>query len=251
MFLPAFAADASIGELHIKHNIGGSNSSQLRMEVHLSMNVNGYKGMELRLRPRVYDNKGKWIDCEANKSNGTRINPKYDRTKYSDIYVLIFNNELGIPEDLIQKRIIQIELVDQNNKVIAKSDLAYVYGQRDPFPKSFSRNGLAGEAAFLYTRCKTWSTCSDADEASRPKEYYAIPSHQSRTNSSSSSSPTPHESRHGDMECPLCHDTGKCSTCNGKGWFEINTTGCNVAECGICHGTGKCQGCFGKGTIHY
>lgn len=55
--------------------------------------------------------------------------------------------------------------------------------------------------------------------------------------------------------CAGCRGTGKCTSCNGKGWYYQETgyyTGNSRKEkttCIICHGSGRCGTCHGNGTI--
>jgi len=55
--------------------------------------------------------------------------------------------------------------------------------------------------------------------------------------------------------CAGCHGTGKCTMCNGQGWYYQETgyyTGNSRKEkttCPLCHGTGRCGTCHGNGTI--
>lgn len=69
------------------------------------------------------------------------------------------------------------------------------------------------------------------------------------TNSSSSSSVNQNTSRYTDKTCHGCHGSGKCNTCNGKGWYErlgikgtMNCPNCSNGRCSICGGTGKVRG---------
>ena len=52
-----------------------------------------------------------------------------------------------------------------------------------------------------------------------------------------------------DITCPVCHGTGKCSTCAGRGWKKHDGYSGSVYDCIICHGTGRCTSCYGRGTI--
>lgn len=49
-------------------------------------------------------------------------------------------------------------------------------------------------------------------------------------------------------DCNFCHRSGKCNSCNGKGWYQ-GTYG--PIDCPNCYGykTGKCSHCHGNGTI--
>lgn len=50
------------------------------------------------------------------------------------------------------------------------------------------------------------------------------------------------------IDCDRCHHSGKCQTCNGKGWYQ-GTYG--PIDCPNCDGykTGRCSKCHGSGTI--
>ena len=58
-----------------------------------------------------------------------------------------------------------------------------------------------------------------------------------------------YESSYVDVDCHLCGGSGKCSTCNGTGWFD-NMFGLGKQKCPNCYGgnqSGKCSGCQGTG----
>lgn len=46
--------------------------------------------------------------------------------------------------------------------------------------------------------------------------------------------------------CGVCHETGKCSYCYGKGISPNHAPGI-IATCGACNGTGRCSTCKGEG----
>jgi hypothetical protein len=72
------------------------------------------------------------------------------------------------------------------------------------------------------------------------------------SNSSSSSSNNSHQTKTPHTtykDCHICHGSGVCSTCNGKGWYSnpygtgtVTCTLCNKGKCRTCNGTGKVQG---------
>lgn len=49
----------------------------------------------------------------------------------------------------------------------------------------------------------------------------------------------------GKITCPICHGTGKCSTCAGRG--EKNYSDGTKYDCWDCHGSGTCSSCGGRG----
>lgn len=50
------------------------------------------------------------------------------------------------------------------------------------------------------------------------------------------------------VDCNLCHRSGRCQTCNGKGWYQGIY---GPIDCTNCYGykTGKCSHCQGNGTV--
>lgn len=70
----------------------------------------------------------------------------------------------------------------------------------------------------------------------------------SSSNSSSSGYHT-YESSYVEVSCHLCGGSGKCSTCNGKGWYD-SPFGTGAIACPNCYGgnqSGKCGKCKGSG----
>ena len=57
--------------------------------------------------------------------------------------------------------------------------------------------------------------------------------------------------RYGYIDCHLCHGSGTCSTCNGKGWY-YNPYGTGTVTCpNCCSGhVGKCGKCCGTGKVY-
>lgn len=47
--------------------------------------------------------------------------------------------------------------------------------------------------------------------------------------------------------CHICHGSGVCSTCNGKGWYN-NPYGTGTVTCTLCN-KGKCRNCNGTGKV--
>ena len=56
---------------------------------------------------------------------------------------------------------------------------------------------------------------------------------------------------YGEKDCPLCHGTGTCQTCNGKGWY-YSPYGTGTVTCpNCCSGhVGKCSKCCGTGKVY-
>lgn len=64
---------------------------------------------------------------------------------------------------------------------------------------------------------------------------------------------TYYKERYGDKDCPFCHRSGKCPTCNGRG-YDQNSMTSGTHECPNCllvngRRSGKCSQCQGKGTV--
>lgn len=68
-------------------------------------------------------------------------------------------------------------------------------------------------------------------------------------NNNNSYGTTPQKHEHGTREvtidCPICHTTGNCQSCNGSGVIYFP----NKHECGTCKGNKKCWKCNGTGRI--
>ena len=56
---------------------------------------------------------------------------------------------------------------------------------------------------------------------------------------------------YGEKDCPLCHGTGTCQTCGGKGWY-YSSYGTGTVTCpNCCSGhVGKCSKCCGTGKTY-
>lgn len=46
--------------------------------------------------------------------------------------------------------------------------------------------------------------------------------------------------------CPSCHGSGKCTMCNGNGWYRFNG---GIYDCAGCRQSGRCQTCYGRGEV--
>ncbi|MDY6294502.1 MAG: hypothetical protein SPL78_10465 [Bacteroidales bacterium] len=47
-------------------------------------------------------------------------------------------------------------------------------------------------------------------------------------------------------ECPLCHGTGKCYNCAGRGEKQMHNSD-GYYDCVVCNGSGRCKKCGGRG----
>lgn len=47
--------------------------------------------------------------------------------------------------------------------------------------------------------------------------------------------------------CPICHGSGRCDGCAGRGW-KTYVNG-YAEDCTRCRGTGQCQNCYGRGHL--
>lgn len=68
---------------------------------------------------------------------------------------------------------------------------------------------------------------------------------QNNTINNNSSEPSSYDSKW--IECPLCHGTGKCSSCAGRGEKRLDDG--TPYDCWLCKGGGQCTSCHGKGRI--
>ncbi len=48
-------------------------------------------------------------------------------------------------------------------------------------------------------------------------------------------------------KCPICHGSGRCDVCAGRGW-KTYVNG-YAEDCTRCRGTGQCQSCYGRGLL--
>lgn len=85
----------------------------------------------------------------------------------------------------------------------------------------------------------------------QPQNYYPPANYGSgnSTTTTNSSGYTTYESSYVSVDCHLCGGSGKCSTCNGKGWYE-SPFGTGPIACPNCYGgnqSGKCSKCNGTG----
>ena len=85
----------------------------------------------------------------------------------------------------------------------------------------------------------------------QPQNYYPPANYGSgnSTTTTNSSGYTTYESSYVSVDCHLCGGSGKCSTCNGKGWYE-SPFGTGPIAGPNCYGgnqSGKCSKCKGIG----
>lgn len=72
---------------------------------------------------------------------------------------------------------------------------------------------------------------------------YSAPS---STSSGSSGSSNPVQAHQETKDCPLCHGSGKCATCNGTHRMNYQF-GSGTLECPNCKPNGACSSCGGSG----
>lgn len=65
------------------------------------------------------------------------------------------------------------------------------------------------------------------------------------TSGTSGNSVQPHQITE---DCPICHGSGKCNTCDGKHWYWNTYTG-NKTTCPNCKPDGRCTHCGGSGKV--
>lgn len=67
------------------------------------------------------------------------------------------------------------------------------------------------------------------------------------TSNSSGSTQQSHGTREVTITCPVCHSTGNCQTCLGRGWRTLNDN--STQKCPTCNGNKVCWKCNGTGKI--
>ena len=73
-----------------------------------------------------------------------------------------------------------------------------------------------------------------------PYDYNNLPSSSGGNNTKTESSSK--------TTCPICHGTGRCTSCAGRGWKEGQYVS-GVYDCSVCNGGGQCSMCYGRGFI--
>lgn len=242
--LNLLAHDATIGNIWVDHN--NKDYGAPLMIIHLALDVKGAKGKTFKCRARFYDRNGNY-QAEINKKNkGKEFSPPYDSSVYKDFKIIVGNHEFDIPYATTKKFYFQIEVVDDNNRIIAKSDPYYFYANCPDNKKMTS----GGYYAYNFDMDKTTWDANDRNPAhnnSSSSYNYST----SGVSTGQSNGYIPRESLHGDATCSSCNGSGLCTSCQGKGWYENQYYDYKVFDCSICHKSGKCQVCHGKGTIHY
>ncbi|MBQ6063395.1 MAG: hypothetical protein IJK87_07155 [Prevotella sp.] len=70
----------------------------------------------------------------------------------------------------------------------------------------------------------------------------------SSSSSSTSSSSYSYSNNSSGRDCGLCHGSGKCNTCNGKGWYYGELSMTTKLTCPNCpNHNGRCSSCNGTG----
>ena len=104
-----------------------------------------------------------------------------------------------------------------------------------------------GTTTYRYNLKKGQSTYSPQSNNSSPYSNNSSNLDNSSTSSSSSSPQKRWRNVTRTENCPSCHGSGKCWTCNGKGYYN-SPYGTGTVTCPNCS-NGRCRKCGGSGTI--
>lgn len=78
-----------------------------------------------------------------------------------------------------------------------------------------------------------------------PQQQYQQPQYQHPTYTPTST-PQPQTQREA-KDCQRCWGSGKCQTCNGRGYYTALGVGSGTHDCPNCNKTGRCSSCGGSG----
>ena len=133
--------------------------------------------------------------------------------------------------------------------VIKQDGTKYVYQRATP-PAGVTTSSLikskssGGGTAVGYTQSNTYyppTNNGSSNDVSTSSGNSATTTHSSGYHT--------YESSYVSVDCHLCRGSGKCNTCNGKGWYE-SPFGTGPIACPNCYGgnqSGKCSKCKGPG----
>ncbi len=110
----------------------------------------------------------------------------------------------------------------------------FLPGDKDQLMERYNSNGM-----IVYTFYTSTPSTNNGSGSYNGGDYYGgnLPNYNTSPSGSNNS---------GDLTCPSCHGTGKCTGCAGRGEYRGNGT---LLDCPVCNGRGTCRGCYGKGTI--
>lgn len=120
---------------------------------------------------------------------------------------------------------------------------AVPYGLR---PDVYAANAAAAARAQTQANMKAMQQSTPATGVIATPVVTSTPA-SSSSNSSSSSSYSGSNSSMG-RDCGLCLGTGKCSKCNGRGYYDVIGIGSGRHVCPVCpNHSGTCSSCGGSG----
>ena len=120
--------------------------------------------------------------------------------------------------------------------------------EMDMFSNSFNQyTGQVNTITRSIVKGKTTFSVENNSNYDNSNTYSNNSNYNSSSNNNSNSSNA--SSRYTDKTCHGCHGSGKCNTCNGKGWFygmgsstKLNCPNCSNGTCSICVGKGTVRG---------
>ena len=146
-----------------------------------------------------------------------------------------------------------MEFMTEHNNILLKSPT--------PFFCIMTKNGSSKSNfeyrnIFFYTE-KEWAILNSnySESGNMPTNTYSTGYENNNTNTNTSNrtleKAKEQNERYGYIDCHLCHGSGTCSTCNGKGW-NYSPYGTGKVECPNCcySNKGKCGKCCGTGKVY-
>lgn len=230
------AQSAKIEKIWVDHNASENNRSGMR--IHVKINVYGLKNQKIEVAAAFYngDNPIKCYTDGYKTSSNTMESynystPSYENSTYNDYQLFmpyyVFNNS-NMKSGTY--RFFVAILIVSNWKQIATSDwqsFTYTSSSNNNVVNNnynsnrFANGRVAGEKWTEYHNGNKVSIEQKSDGSVYAIEYWRL-------------------------NCTMCNQSGRCSNCNGSGYYFIYN---QYVQC-ICNG-GKCNLCGGKGYKEY
>lgn len=146
-----------------------------------------------------------------------------------------------------------MEFMTEQNNILLKSPTPFFCIMTK---KGSSKSNFEYRNIFFYTE-KEWAILNSnySESGNMPTNTYSSGYENNNTNTNTSNrtieKAKEQNERYGYIDCHLCHGSGTCSTCNGKGWY-YSPYGTGTVECPNCcySNKGKCGKCCGTGKVY-